>query len=138
MLPAQKGDSIECDEIWAFTGSKKTPAWIWLSWSYQTTQALSFAVGKRNTQTGRIMWQAIPKSYARKQVYTDEYVCYETLIQRSRHWLCPKGSGRTNVAEGCDNYLRHRVSYLVRKSPSFARGVEWLKRRLFLVLYYRN
>jgi len=138
VIPAQKGDSIECDEVWAYVGSKKHPTWIWLSWSFLTTQTLSFAVGGRDTETGRIMWQAIPKSFGRKQVYTDEYICYEKLIPRSRHWLCPKGSGRTNVAEGCNNYLRHRVSYLVRKSSSFARNVDWLYRRLFLVLYTRN
>ncbi len=28
--------------------------------------------GKRDTATGRLMWESIPKSYARKQVYTDE------------------------------------------------------------------
>jgi len=84
------------------------------------------------------MWEAIPKSYARKQVYTDEYCVYENLIPWWRHWVCPKGSGDTCVAEGCNNYLRHRVSYLVRKSMSFARNPDWLLRRLYLVLFNRN
>jgi insertion element IS1 protein InsB len=86
------------------------------------------------------MWSAIPKSYARKQVCTDEYSVYAHLIPWWRHWLCPKGSGDTNIAEGCNNYLRHRVSYLVvsylvRKSMSFARNPDWLSRRLFFVLF---
>jgi insertion element IS1 protein InsB len=124
--------------MWAYVGSKKNPTWIWLAWSYQTTQTLSFALGARDSVAGRIMWQGIPSSYGRKQVYTDGYVVYEELIPWSRHWLCPKGSGETNVAEGCNSYLRHRVSYLVRKSSSFARKVEWLYRRLLLVLFRRN
>lgn len=119
-------------------GSKKKPIWIWLAWSFQTTQTLSFALGKRDTVTGKVMWEGIPKSYARKQVYTDEYAVYDNLIPYSRHWVCPKGSGDTNIAEGCNNYLRHRVSYLVRKSPSFARNLVWLERRLYLVLFTRN
>ena len=138
VLPAGNPDSIECDEMWTFVGSKKKPTWIWLSWSYQTTQTLSFAVGQRDEATGRAMWEAIPKSYARKQVFTDGYEVYAKLIAWSRHWVCPKGSGETNVAEGCNNYLRHRVSYLVRKSSSYARNRDWLYRRLFLVLFTRN
>jgi hypothetical protein len=87
------------------------------------------------------MWEGIPKSYWRKQVYTDEYVVCEKLIPWWRHWVCPKGCGDTNIAnraEGCNNYLRHRVSYLVRKSMSFARNPDWLSRRLLFVLFRRN
>jgi len=138
VLPAPRGDSIECDELWAYVGSKKQQAWIWLSWSFQTTQTLSFAIGARDEATGRKMWTAIPKSYARKQAYTDEYAVYGNLIPWWRHWVCPKGCGDTCIAEGCNNYLRHRVSYLVRKSPSFARNPDWLRRRLCLVLFTRN
>jgi insertion element IS1 protein InsB len=138
VLPAQKGDTIEADEVWSYVGSKQNPAWIWLSWSFQTTQTLSFAIGSRDEATGRVMWQGIPDSFRRKQVYTDAYAVYDKLIPASRHWVCPKGSADTNIAEGCNNYLRHRISYLVRKSSSFARKVDWLYRRLLLVLFTRN
>ena len=137
-MPAQHGDSIECDEIWAFSGSKKNQTWIWLSWSFLTTQTLSFSIGSRDQATGEIMWRGIPKTYSRKQVYTDGFTVYDNLVPFWRHWVCPKGSGDTNIAEGCNNYLRHRVSYLVRKSPSFARNVVWLFRRVYLVLFTRN
>jgi insertion element IS1 protein InsB len=132
------GDSVECDEMWAYVGSKKNQQWVWLSWSYQTTQTLSFAVGPRNLSTGKIMKAGIPASYSRKQVYTDGLKLYEELFPDSRHWVCEKGSGGTNISEGCNNYLRHRVSYLVRKSSSFARNGEWLWRRLYFVLFSRN
>ena len=88
--PKRWGDSIECDEIWAFVGN------------------------------------------------TDSLAIYNSLIPYSQHGVAPKGSGATNVAESCNNYLRHRVSYLVRKSMSFARNIEWLKRRLYFVLFSRN
>lgn len=55
VLPAGNRDSIECDELWTFVGSKKNPLWVWLSWSYQTTQTLSFAVGLRDEATGQAM-----------------------------------------------------------------------------------
>ena len=119
-------------------GTKKNPQWIWLAWSYQTTQVLGFAVGPRDLSTGQAMWDSIPAGYRRKQVYTDGLLLYEELIPWNQHWVCPKGSGDTCIAEGCNNYLRHRVSYLVRKSMSFARNVDWLKRRLLWVLFARN
>ena len=84
------------------------------------------------------MWNQIPHEWKRKQVYTDALNIYDSLIPYRQHWVCPKGSADTNIAEGCNNYLRHRVSYLVRDSPSFARKSEWLYRRIFLVLYNRN
>lgn len=84
------------------------------------------------------MWQGIPKSYCRKQAYTDAHAVYGSLIPWSRHWACDKGSGDTCIAGGCNTYLRHRVSYLVRKSATFARTLEWLKRRLLWVLFARN
>ena len=84
------------------------------------------------------MWEAIPSSYSRKQVYTDEYAVYASLIPYSRHWVCPKGSGDTNIVEGVNNAFRHRVSYLVRKSSSFARNILWLLRRLHFFSWQHN
>ena len=84
------------------------------------------------------MKAGIPIDYAKKQKYTDGLEIYEELFPDSQHWVAEKGSGGTNVAEGCNNYLRHRVSYLVRRSMSFARNVEWFWRRLYFVLFTRN
>lgn len=91
------------------------------------------------------MWQGIPGSYRKKQVYTDEYVVYESLVPWYRHcihacmnWQCPKGSGDTNVVEGTNNRLRQRVSYFCRKTGSFARKTEWLSRRLLWTVYHTN
>lgn len=77
-------------------------------------------MGPGDTATGREMWEAIPCGYRKKQTYPDGLKIYESLIPSSVHWICPKGCGETNIAQGCNNYLRHRVSYLVRKSMSFA------------------
>ena len=124
--------------MWTFVGKKANDRWIWLAVSFQTGQVLSFSVGGRDEATARTMWKGIPPSYGRKQVYTDEYVVYAQLIPWWRHWVCPKGTGDTNTVEGVNRVLRHRVSYLVRKSLSFARNVDWLWRRLRYVLHRRN
>ena len=44
----------------------------------------------------------IPEGYQKKQVYTDGLALYESLIP-CHHWVCEKGSGGTNVCEGCNN-----------------------------------
>ena len=85
--PKRRGDSIECDEIWGFVGSKSNPQWVWLAWSYQTTQTLSFAVGPRDLATGQEMWKSIPSGYRRKQVYTDGCPLYDSLIPWGQHWV---------------------------------------------------
>jgi hypothetical protein len=61
------------------------------------------------------MWEGIPAEYRKKQFCTDDLNIYHSLIPWSQHWVCPKGCGDANIAEGCNNYLRHRVSYLVAK-----------------------
>ena len=99
---------------------------------------LSFAVGPRDSATARAMWEGLPEAYKKKQVYTDGLNIYESLIPYSQHWVAEKGSGGTNLAEGCNNYLRHRVSYLVRESMSFARNIDWFLHRLTFVLFSRN
>ena len=55
----------------------------------------------------------------------------------SGHHLAKGGASPaecTQEIHACMN----RASYLVRKSPSFARSVEWLWRRLYFVLFRRN
>ncbi len=119
-------------------GSKKNPLWLWNSVSFYTSQVLSLALGARDLETARRMWAAVPPDYQRKQAHTDEYLVYEYLFPWSKHWQCPKGSGATNVVDGVNNALRQRVSYLGRKTASFARNPEWLWRRLLWTVYHRN
>ena len=121
-----------------YLGNKDCPCWLWLSWSFQTTQVLSFSIGGRDEETGALMMAAIPSDYSGKPMYTDGYMVYPNLIAPSRHHACEKGSGQTNIAEGGNTFLRHRVSYRVRRSTSFARNMDWLFRRLFYVLFCRN
>ena len=88
--------------MWVYVGTKKYQQWVWLAWSYQTRQVLSFAVGPRDLATGKKLMAGIPEGYQKKQVYTDGLALYESLIP-CHHWVCEKGSGGTNVCEGCNN-----------------------------------
>lgn len=138
ILPAAWGDSIELDEMWTFVGTKCPSTWIWLAVSFQTGQILSFSIGDRDEQTGKEMFTAIPKDYGRKPVYTDGYAVYPLIVPAWRHRPCEKGSGQTNRVEGVNRILRHRVSYLVRRSLTYARNPDWLWQRLRYFIHCRN
>ncbi len=84
------------------------------------------------------MYNKIPRSYGLKQKYTDGYVVYENLIPESFHFQCDKGSGGTSVVEGVNTAIRHRVSYQVRRSASFARSFDWLVKRLRYFFHHYN
>jgi insertion element IS1 protein InsB len=57
------GDSIECEEIWAFVGFKKNQRWVWLARSYQSGQTFSFALDDRDLATGKKLIADIPEDY---------------------------------------------------------------------------
>jgi insertion element IS1 protein InsB len=138
ILPAAWGDSIELDEMWTPLVTKRPASWIWLAVSFRTGQILSFSIGDRDEQTGWEMFAAIPSDYSRKPVYTDGYAVYPLIVPTWRHRPCEKGSGQTNRVEGVNRILRHRVSYLVRRSLTYARNPDWLFRRLRYFIHCRN
>ena len=99
VLPPQKGDSLEADEMWSFVGSKKNQIWTWLCVSFLTGQVIAYAVyavGDRSADTGRVLFSRVPKPWRKKLVYTDEYSAYRAIVPAWKHRPSPKGSGRTN------------------------------------------
>lgn len=76
VLPAQKGDSLEADEMWSFVAKKKNKKWVyihagmnWLIVSWRTRQVIAYAVGDRSAETCRLLWHRVPRSYRRKLIY---------------------------------------------------------------------
>jgi hypothetical protein len=59
-----------------------------------------------------------------------ESIIYQSIIPFSFHLQCDKGSGGTSAVEGVNTAIRHRVSYQVRQSASFAHNFDWLVKRL--------
>lgn len=121
VLPAQKGDSLEADEMWSFVTKKKNKRWIWLIVSWQTRQVIAYAVGDRSAETCRLLWQRVPKEYRRKLIYTDFYEAYVSALPRWQHRPCGKGSGKTCMVERMNNQIRQRLGRFVRKTLSFSK-----------------
>ncbi|MES2464223.1 MAG: IS1 family transposase, partial [Armatimonadota bacterium] len=108
VLPAQKGDIVEMDELWSFVRRKDQKRWIWLALCRRTRQIIAFAIGDRSEATCRILWSRLPKGYRAKRTYTDFWHAYEAVVPDWHHWPVGKDEGQTNHIERFNNTLRQR------------------------------
>ena len=109
--------NVEIDELWSFLGSKKEKIWIWVARCRETKEIIGFAVGDRSAETGKILWESIPKQVREiAHFYTDFWEAYNTFIPEKQHTT---GKEHTSFIEGTNNALRQRIGRLVRKTCSF-------------------
>ena len=137
-------DEVVIDEMWSFIGCKACQAWIWLVVSRSSLQVVAFFVGARDLESAQALWQQVPSPWCDGLVFTDGFSVYPALFgdRPHKHCPCPKAEpgtwGETSIAEGTNNALRQRVSYLGRKSAAFARSLFWLNSRLRWFLHRYN
>ena len=114
----------EADEMWSFVSEKTNKQWVWMAIDVETRQVLAFYVGDRSRKSARKLWQRIPAEYRQQASFaTDDWEAYKGVIPPSRHRVCAKGTGQTNIIERFNCTLRQRVSRLVRKSLSFSKSM---------------
>ena len=128
-------DALEIDELCI---SKKRSLWLWVASSRYTGQVIGFAVGDRSLDTFKRLWLSLPAHWRRKRVYTDDYCVYRALLPSWQHRICQKGDGRTSVAEGVNNSLRHRSGALVRKTSARCRCALLWEKRVALTVQAHN
>lgn len=133
-------DEVVIDEMWTFIGRKDKPAWVWLALSRRNLQVIGLHIGGRTLDDAKQLWEQVPAPWKRCLVFTDAYPVYEQLFAAAPMQLCAGGRGEkeTSEVEGVNNALRQRVSYLTRKTSSFARSPVWLLRRLLWMLFHWN
>ena len=132
LLPAQKGDVLELDELWSFVGSKAWGiCWVWLALCRRTRQVVAFSLGDRSEEGARHLREQIPKAYRRRATRSDQWQPYALAFGRRTHRLCKKKQGQTNHAESFWGALRQRASRLVRRARSFSKRFDhhelWLR-----------
>jgi len=124
-------DEVVIDELWTFIGCKAQQAWVWIVLSRRTLQVVAFFVGPRDLQSAQQVWEQVPSPWRDGLVFTDGLRVYEALFQETplKHCRCLKRDkdtwGETSEVEGANNALRQGVSYLGRKTLSFARSLHW-------------
>jgi insertion element IS1 protein InsB len=69
---------IECDEMWSFVESKKTPFYIWLAIDCHSRAIVGCFIGDRTRQSARKLWASLPAVYQSCTLaYTDFWQAYQ-------------------------------------------------------------
>ena len=124
LLPSQKGDVLEVDELWSFVGAKWQTCWLWAALCRRTRQVVAYTLGDRSQESAWELREAIPKDYARRASRSDFWEAYALAFPARTHRCCGKEEGETNHVERWFGTLRARTSRLVRRAYSFSKSVE--------------
>ena len=131
LLPWQKGDVLELDELWSFVGAKAQACWVWVALCRRTRQVVAYTLGDRSDQSACFLYEGLPSDYWKAATRSDQWQSYQRLFGTTRdghpkrtHRSCPKQAGETNHIERFNSTLRARCSRFVRRSYSFSKSVE--------------
>ena len=124
LLPSQKGDVLELDELWSFVGNKAQTLWLWVALCRRTRQVVAYTLGDRSLQSACDLQTSLPKDYQDCATRSDFWEAYAAAFPAHTHRCCGKEEGETNHVERWFGTLRARVSRLVRKAYSFSKCAE--------------
>ena len=138
LLPAEKGDVLELDELWSFVGSKANARWVWIALCRQTRQVVAYFVGDRSAQSARALRARIPPDYRCRATRSDWWLAYDEVFPRRTHRCTGKGAGETCHVERWNCTLRQRLSRFVRKTLSFSKCERMHEMALRLFVHHYN
>lgn len=121
LLPMQRGDVLELDELWSFVGNKEQKRWVWLALCRRTRQVVAYYVGDRSEASAIRLWQGIPRDYRRCASFSDRWEAYQYVFDIEKHQMVDKTSGETNHVERWFNTLRQRLARFTRKTLAFSK-----------------
>lgn len=138
LLPAQKGDVLELDELWSFVAAKWRERWIWIALCRRTRQIVAFFVGDHSADAAELLREEIPPAYRCRATRSDLWRAYAEVFPRRTHRSSGKGAGETCHIERANCTLRQRISRLVRKALSFSKCDEMHFAILSLFIHHYN
>ena len=121
LLPAEKGDVLELDELWSFVGCRANARWVWIALCRQTRQVVAYFVGDRSAGSARALRERIPPAYRRRTTRSDYWLAYDETFPRRTHRSGGKGAGETCYVERWNCTLRQRLGRFVHKTLSFSK-----------------
>ena len=138
LLPAEKGDELELDELWSFAASKANARWVWIALCRLTRQIVAYFVGDRSADSARALRERIPPEYRCRATRSDFWLAYDEVFPRRTHRLCNKGEGETCYVERWNCTLRQRLGRFVRKTLSFSKCNRMHELTLRLFIHHHN
>ena len=124
LLPSERGDVLELDELWSFVQSKAQQLWRWVALCRRTRQIVAWTPGDRSEQSAADLRAALPRDHRGRATRRDLWEVYAAAFPARTHRGCPKAEGETCHVERWFGTLRARVSHLVRKAHSFSKHPE--------------
>ena len=124
LLPGQRGDVLELDELWSFVQSKTQTLWLWVALCRRTRQIVAWSLGDRSEQGAADLRASLPPGYRRYATRSDLWRAYQAAFPARTHRCCGKEAGETNHVERWFGTLRARLSRLVRRAYSFSKCPE--------------
>ena len=118
LLPAEKNDGLELDELWSFLGSKANARWVWIALCRQTRQVVAYFVGDHSAESARALRERIPPDYRCHATRRDFWLADDEVFPRRTHRCTGKAEGQTCYVEPWNNPLRQRLGRLVRRTLS--------------------
>ena len=138
LLPAEKGDVPELDELWSFVGSKANARWVWLALGRQTRQVVAYFAGDRSAGSARARRERIPPADRGRASRRDFWLAYGEVFPRRTHHCTGKGAGQRCHVERWNHTLRQRLGRFVRKNLSFSKCERLHKVALRLFIHHDN
>jgi insertion element IS1 protein InsB len=124
LLPSEKGDALELDELWSFVQKKTQQCWVWIALCRRIRQIVAYTIADRSKEGALSLREHVPENYRRRATRSDLWLAYEAAFPQRTHRFCRKKEGQTNHAERFFGTLRARTSRLVRRAYSFSKKVE--------------
>ena len=124
LLPAQKGDVLERDELWSFVESKAQTLWLWVALCRRTRQIIACTLGDRSQQSAADLRASLPPDHRGRATRRDLWEAYAAAFPVRTHRCCGKAAGETNHVERWFGTLRARLGCLVRLAYSFSKCPE--------------
>jgi len=140
LLPAEREEVLELDELWSFVGKKTQARWLWLALCRRTRQVIAYWLGDRSETSAVQLWRRLPNAYVHALSFSDGWEAYRFVFDQRRHQQVGKETGQTNHVERWFNTLRQRLGRFTRKTLSFSKRDDMHEGvlRLFLDAYNRS
>lgn len=138
LLPAEREDVLELDELWSFVGSKQQERWLWLALCRRTRQVVAYWLGDRSENSAIHLWRRLPDDYRACASFSDHWAAYEFVFDRRRHQSVDKQTGQTTHVERWFNTLRQRLARFTRKTLAFSKRDDFHDGLLRMFLYDYN
>jgi len=138
LLPAQRDDVLELDELWSYVGNKTQKRWVWLALCRRTRQVIAYWVGDRSENSALALWRRIPNEYIHCASFSDRWQAYAHVFDLRKHRMVDKTEGETNHVERWFNTLRQRLARFTRKTLAFSKRDDMHDGLLKMFIYDYN